>query len=62
MVEFLLKNGASVQKQDADGQTALHRAVINGHFDVADTLSSQYPEILSVKDNKNKVPTEYYRM
>lgn len=59
MVKFLLEKGAGVTLKDADGRTALHRAVINGHFSISTLLSHQYPNLKSIADDKNKLPADY---
>lgn len=59
MVKFLLGKGACVTLQDADGRTALHRAVINRHFNISTLLSHEYPELKSIADDKNKLPADY---
>lgn len=58
-VELLLEKGATVTLQDADGQTALHRAILNQHVDLAKLLSVKYPVLLSITDHKHKLPADY---
>ena len=59
IVKFLLQNGCDVLKQDSDGRTALHRAIINRHYDIAEMLSTICSDISSIKDNKHKLPRDY---
>lgn len=59
IVELLLQNGCDILKQDADGRTALHRAIINRHYDIAKMLSTVCPNVSSIRDNKNKLAQDY---
>lgn len=58
-VEFLLNEGACVTLKDADGQTALHRAILNRRREVAELLSLNHPDLLSISDHKHKLPSDY---
>lgn len=55
-VNFLIRNGACVDKQDIDGQTALHKAIQNKRYDLIKTLTDACPHITNIQDNKGNLP------
>lgn len=58
-IKFLIHSGACVDEQDADGQTILHKAVENKHFDLVNFLMETYPKLNTVRDIKGKCPSDY---
>lgn len=54
IAEFLLKSGANPNIRDADGYTALHRAVISNSVPVCKLLLSKTD--LKIVDNKGRTP------
>ena len=57
-IKFLIQSGACVDAQDADGQTALHKAVENKHFDLINFLMEKYPKLNTMKDIKGHCPSD----
>lgn len=55
-IKFLILSGASVDAQDADGQTALHKAVENKHSALVNFLMETYPNLNSMKDIRGRCP------
>lgn len=58
VIKLLLASGANVLLKDGDGQTVLHRAVAGGHTDVAKFLISIDNSMLSVYDNRGRLPKD----
>jgi hypothetical protein len=59
LVELLLANKASVNaKEDKDGDTALHYAVLGGFNDVVEVLLANKADI-NAKNNRGKTPLDY---
>jgi len=56
VVEYLLSRKADVTLQDSDGKTALHRALENGHEDIAELLLKIHPGLKDIPDNKGAMP------
>jgi ankyrin repeat protein len=54
-----LANGADAAVQDADGETALHKAAAQGHVEVTRLLLQACPEATQIADRRNKTPREY---
>ena len=44
--------------QDADGETALHKAMKMGHAEVAGLLAERCPEAERMRDRHGKLPRE----
>lgn len=57
-IKFLINSGACVETQDADGQTALHKAIENEHFDLVNFLMEQYPKLNTLKDIRGHCPSD----
>ena len=58
VVKLLLDAGATSELQDADGQTALHKAMQQGHVEIAGILLQRVPdrtEFENIKDNKGRL-------
>ena len=55
IVQVLLDAGANPKLQDADGQTALHKAKQQGHDEVAHLLMRHCPSIAQVRDNRGRL-------
>lgn len=58
VVHTLLAAGATPGLQDADGQTALHKAVQRGHSGVAAVLLAAAPELAGVQDKKGRLAAD----
>ncbi|PZC73699.1 hypothetical protein B5X24_HaOG208970 [Helicoverpa armigera] len=58
-IKFLIHSGACVDVQDTDGQTALHKAVENKHFDLVKFFVETYPKLNTMKDIKGHCPSDY---
>lgn len=58
-IKFLIQSGACVDTQDADQQTALHKAVENKHIDLVHFLMETYPKLNTMKDIKGHCPSHY---
>jgi len=58
VVAVLLENGALPTLQNADGDTALHKALEQGKLNVAESLANSCPAALRIRDNKNRYPLE----
>jgi ankyrin repeat protein len=56
---FLLKRGASVQKQNNDGHTALHLAILEGNNDLAEHLIVNYKADLTTKSSLGSTPLHF---
>jgi ankyrin repeat protein len=54
VVDALLAAGALPELQDADGQTALHKARQGGHAAVAAALETRRPDLAAVLDNRGR--------
>lgn len=52
VVNFLIKHGAQIDLQDADGKTPLHKAVENKNPSIIKILLKACPTLNSIKDNK----------
>ncbi|GBP23947.1 Ankyrin repeat domain-containing protein 39 [Eumeta japonica] len=52
VVVYLIEAGANPLLQDADGKTALHRAVESGNLPIIQKLVQACPELLEMKDSK----------
>lgn len=57
-VKFLIDSGAVVDKQDVDGQTALHKAIQNKRLNIVNILTNVCPQISGIKDFKGNLPNE----
>jgi len=60
ITKFLVKNGASIELQNKDGQTCLHKAVQQNNIEVVKYLVSIKSNIKNIVDNKGKTPEMYY--
>lgn len=58
MVEFLIKNGAQIDLQDADGKTPLHKAVENKNHTIIQLLLQACPALKNIKDNRGNLAIE----
>ncbi len=56
---LLLENGADPLLQNADGQTALHKAVERKRDSVVNLLLNKCPSLKEIKDDKGKKPFDY---
>ncbi|XP_062566038.1 ankyrin repeat domain-containing protein 39-like [Saccostrea cucullata] len=61
ILQLLLKRGASPTLQDCDGKTALHKAVEMEKTDAVDVLVKQFPDSVSIVDNKGQAPISYVK-
>lgn len=59
ILKLLLNNKACVDKQDVDGQTALHRAAERNHQDVTEFLLKTYPHLEHIRDNKGRAAMDF---
>jgi len=59
VIRLLLSNGAEAGTQDGDGETALHKAVAQGHVESARLLVKAFPEGAQLSDRKSKTPPDY---
>ena len=59
ITEFLIKSGASIELQNNDGQTCLHKAVQQNNKEVVKYLLSVKPNVKNIKDNKGRTPEMY---
>ncbi|KAL0849199.1 hypothetical protein ABMA28_013537 [Loxostege sticticalis] len=55
-VKFLIDSGATVDMQDVDGKTALHKAVENNKFELVKILLDACPQLHHIQDLKGKCP------
>lgn len=55
-VEFLMANGASVDLEDANGSTALHYSLQEGHWEVAEYLANSWKGNIVKKNTHGVVP------
>ncbi|KAL7748836.1 Target of rapamycin complex 2 subunit avo2 [Sorochytrium milnesiophthora] len=58
LVQFLLRNGASIHECDRDGNTALHHAAAYNHFGIVALLIHQGANFL-VRNKKRWTPLDY---
>ncbi|KAJ9584675.1 hypothetical protein L9F63_020978, partial [Diploptera punctata] len=59
VVSLLLSHGANPVLRDADGKTALHRAVEHNHTNIVKILIKSHPQLKLVCDLKKKFPIDY---
>ncbi|XP_031344795.1 ankyrin repeat domain-containing protein 39-like [Photinus pyralis] len=59
VVNFLIECKANIAIRDSDGKTVLHRAAQANHLEISKILTSAYPELKLIKDNKGKLPEDY---
>ena len=59
VVKLLLRKGADPLAQNADGQTALHKAVQRNEEHVVALLLKEAPALKDIKDKKGKCPFDY---
>jgi ankyrin repeat protein len=57
-VTLLLKSGSSSGLRDADGKTALHRAVEQLHVGIVKILLEANPDLKCICDLKEKLPLD----
>lgn len=55
-VKFLISNGARVDAQDVDGETALHKAVQSKNCDLVTELLQACPKLENIADHKGRLP------
>lgn len=55
-MKFLIDSGATVDAQDVDGKTALHKAVENNKLELVCILLQACPHLRNIKDSKGKCP------
>ena len=58
IVDLLLEHGADPSLRDADGNTPLHKAVINSHEKVVRLICRANPLVASIKNNKGNEPIQ----
>ncbi|KAI8987877.1 ankyrin repeat-containing domain protein [Mycotypha africana] len=58
IVQMLVESGALLDRQTKDGRTALYLAVQEGHVDVVEYLTDQYPKALLIETNSGRLPTQ----
>ena len=58
IVKQLLVGRAAPGLQDGDGQTALHKAVQQGHTEVAAALLTACPELAAVRDLRGRLAAD----
>ncbi|KAF4947139.1 hypothetical protein FSARC_14044 [Fusarium sarcochroum] len=54
-IEYLLDNGYAINTKDSQGQTPLHIAILNHHFEIADKLLSRGADV-NVEDKHSTNP------
>ncbi|XP_069692713.1 ankyrin repeat domain-containing protein 39-like [Periplaneta americana] len=59
IVSLLLQRGGKPELRDADGKTALHRAVEQNHVKTAKILLEANPGLKFIFDSKEKLPLDY---
>lgn len=59
IVKKLVEHGAKLEIQNTDGQTCLHKAVQNNHFEVVRYILTCVPSLENIKDLRNKTAMEY---
>lgn len=59
IVSLLLQCGGKPELKDADGKTALHRAVEQNHVNTAKILLEANPDLKFIHDTKEKLPLDY---
>ena len=59
IVKYLVEQKADGKLIDGDGKTVLHRAAEVNNFEICQTITSTYPELRMLKDNKGKLPVDY---
>ncbi|BDA40968.1 probable Ankyrin repeat domain-containing protein 39 [Coccomyxa sp. Obi] len=60
IVNLLLEHGANGLLQDADGQTPLHKAIAQGHTEVARILQEAFPDAVHLADKNGVTPNQCY--
>jgi ankyrin repeat protein len=58
IVRLLLSSKAAPSLQDGDGQTAMHKAVQQGHCAVAAALLTAAPELAAVRDRRGRLAAD----
>ncbi|PRW58474.1 ankyrin repeat domain-containing 39 [Chlorella sorokiniana] len=58
VVCLLLAAGANALQEDADGQTALHKAVQQGRGEVAAALLAACPSLADVRDRRGRLAAD----
>ena len=58
-VNKLLEKGANVNMQDHDGNTALHRAVINGNFQISAAMVNSDYHTINIQNRDGVTPLMY---
>lgn len=53
---LLLRYNANTITGDSDGNTALHRATVSGHADIARKLVDHDPRLPAIRNGKNASP------
>lgn len=61
IVQLLLRRGACPTLQDSDGKIPLHKAVEMEKSDIIDILVKEFPQSVSIKDNKGQSPGSYVK-
>jgi ankyrin repeat protein len=56
---LLLKTGSNSGLRDADGKTALHRAVEQAHVSTVKILLKANPDLRFICDSKKNLPLDY---
>lgn len=56
IVNLLLSKNACTLTRDEDGQTALHRAAINGHIRIVEILLKNNENLKFIRDFKEQTP------
>lgn len=57
-IELLISRGATVDAQDVDGETALHKAMWNKNFELTNLLIQACPKLQNITDHKGRLPSE----
>lgn len=55
-VNFLIRNGASLDAQDIDGETVLHKAIYNKKSELVEIFLQSCPNLRNISDNKGRIP------
>eukprot|EP01024_Parvocaulis_polyphysoides_P002348 TRINITY_DN107356_c0_g1_i1.p2 TRINITY_DN107356_c0_g1~~TRINITY_DN107356_c0_g1_i1.p2 ORF type:complete len:179 (+),score=18.58 TRINITY_DN107356_c0_g1_i1:63-599(+) len=59
IVKMLVENRADGMMQDADGETALHKAIRENHEEVVNFLCTAFPESVKIKDKHGRCPQDF---
>lgn len=57
-VELMISRGATLDAQDVDGETALHKAMLNNNLELANILIQACPRLQNISDHKGRLPPE----